>query len=144
MSLPETRLDHVAITVADLERSIAFYTDMLGCTVAGQLLLDDGDFKIVYLRSGDAVVELFAFRGSEARTRTDASDREGGFKHLAFTTSDVDALAARLRAADVPFTLHPMDAKGNVRIAFFRDPDGNLLEIVSGFPDVEPYRTGWA
>jgi catechol 2,3-dioxygenase-like lactoylglutathione lyase family enzyme len=87
VSLLATRLDHVAITVADLERSIAFYTEMLGCAVAGQLLLDDGDFKIVYLRSGDAVVELFAFRGSEA--------------------------------------------------------DGNLLEIVSGFPDVEPYRPGW-
>jgi hypothetical protein len=30
-----------------------------------------------------------------------------------------------------------------VRLAFFRDPDGNLLELVSGVPNVAPYEPGW-
>jgi catechol 2,3-dioxygenase-like lactoylglutathione lyase family enzyme len=140
---PTTRFDHVAITVHDMERAVGFYRDLLGFEVLGQLLLDDGNFKIVYLRLGEAHLELFAFRGAATETAVGVPDTVGGFKHLALQTSEVDAVAARLKAAGVTFTVEPMDAAGGVRLAFFRDPDGNLLELVSGVPDVAPYRPGW-
>jgi len=143
VSEPAIRFDHVAITVSDMERSVAFYRDLLGLEVAGQLLLRDNTFKIVYLRSGDAKVELFEFRGIEAETAVGLPDTVGGFKHLALQTDDVDAVAARLKTAGVTFTVEPKDASGGVRLAFFRDPDGNLLELVSGLPNVAPYRPGW-
>jgi catechol 2,3-dioxygenase-like lactoylglutathione lyase family enzyme len=138
------RLDHVAITVADMERSVAFYRDLLDFEVLGQLFLDDGGFKIVYLRSGAAHVELFAFRGAGSETAVGVPDTVGGFKHLALQTDDVDGVAARLKAAGVTFTIEPVDAVGGVRLAYFRDPDGNLLELVSRVPDVAPYRPGWS
>jgi catechol 2,3-dioxygenase-like lactoylglutathione lyase family enzyme len=143
--VPDTtiRFDHVAVTVHDMERSVDFYRDLLGFEVVGQLLLDDGTFKIVYLRSGGAHLELFAFRKAAVATPVGVSDSVGGFKHLALQTSEVDAVAARLEAAGVTFTVEPMDAAGGVRLAFFRDPDGNLLELVSGVPDVAPYHPGW-
>ena len=137
------RFDHVAITVRDMERSVGFYRDLLGFDVLGQLLLNEGTFKIVYLRSGGACVELFEFRDHDAETAVGVPDTVGGFKHVALQTDDVDAVAARLRAAGTVFTVEPTDAPGGVRLAFFRDPDGNLLELVSGLPNMTTYAPGW-
>ena len=143
-------LDHVAITVADMDRSLAFYAGLLGCEVLGQLLLDDGTFKLVYLRKGRALIELFAHRtvsaqpgSTDAPAAARAPDRVG-FEHLAFHSDDVDGVAAALAAAGVPFSVAPKDAAGDVRLAFFRDPDGNTLEVVSNLPEMEPYRSGWS
>jgi predicted enzyme related to lactoylglutathione lyase len=61
-------------------------------------------------------------------------DRQLGNRHLAFYVGDVDAEAARLHAAGVEFTIEPTDATGDVRLAFFFDPDGALLELLSGPP----------
>ena len=137
------RFDHIAITVRDMERSVRFYRDLLGFEVLGQLFLNEDTFKIVYLRSGGACIELFEFRDNDAETAVGVSDTVGGFKHVALQTDDVDAVAARLEAAGTVFTLEPTDAVGGVRLAFFRDPDGNLLELVSGVPNVAPYEPGW-
>jgi len=141
---PAIRFDHVAITVRHMERSVAFYRDLLGFEVLGQLLVDEGRQKLVYLRSGGAYVELFEFRDHDAETAVGVPDTVGGFKHLALQTDDVDAVAARLKAAGIEFTVEPLDAEGGVRLAFFRDPDGNLLEIVSGLPSLTAFEPGWA
>jgi catechol 2,3-dioxygenase-like lactoylglutathione lyase family enzyme len=126
-----------------MDRSVGFYRDLLGFDVLGQLFLNDGAFKIVYLRSGGACVELLEFRDQDAGTAAGGPDTVGGFKHVAHQTDDVDAVAARLKAVGTVFTLEPTDAVGGVRLAFFRDPDGNLLELVSGVPNVAPYEPGW-
>lgn len=143
-------LDHVAITVSDMDRSLAFYRGLLGCEVLGQLVLDEGTFKLVYLRRGAAYLELFAHRapagsGAEGASAADANAAAPptGFQHVAFHATDVDAAAATLEAAGVPFDQPPRDAPGGVRLAFVRDPDGNLVELVSNLPALQPYRPGW-
>jgi catechol 2,3-dioxygenase-like lactoylglutathione lyase family enzyme len=68
-------------------------------------------------------------------------DLQQGFRHVGFKVGDLDARADRVRAAGVPFHLEPLDAVGGVRIAFFTDPDGLLLEFVQG--DLE-YHTVWS
>lgn len=136
-------LDHIAITVQDMDRAVAFYRDVLGFEVLAQLVLAGGTFKLVYRQAGTGRIELFAFTEKGRRSDTQNRDHDPGFKHVAFSVDDVDAVAGRPKAPDVPFTVEPLDAPGGVRLAFFRDPDDNLLELVSNLPDMEPYRPGW-
>jgi catechol 2,3-dioxygenase-like lactoylglutathione lyase family enzyme len=101
----------VQIGVRDRERSRRFYEQAVGC-------LD-----------GFELVEL------ETVTPPGDDNLQEGPRHAAFRVDDADATAERLRAAGAEFTLEPFDAVGGVRIAFFRDPDGTLLEIVQGQAD---------
>jgi catechol 2,3-dioxygenase-like lactoylglutathione lyase family enzyme len=59
-------------------------------------------------------------------------DLQLGFRHVGFKVDRIDPRAAVLKSADVPFHLDPLDAEGGVRICFFYDPDGTLLELVEG------------
>lgn len=138
--MSKLRLDHPAITVKDLKRSIEFYRDILGFEVLGQMVQRNGTFKIVYLQAGDARIELFHFTEKGRDLDPTVTDLDLGFKHLGFRVDDVDAVAAELKAKGVEFTVEPKDSSsGGVRLAFFKDPDGNLLEIISGELNLEPF-----
>ena len=54
-------------------------------------------------------------------------------------------MAKRLKANNVEFTVEPkLASSGGVRLAFFKDPDGHLLEIVAGDLNLQPYQKGWS
>lgn len=116
----------VTISVSDLDRSVAFYRDLLGFPVlaraAAAAVLDAG---------GGQVLQLISAPAPRAGGWL-PDDLQIGLRHVGFKCRDTDATTARLKAADVPFTLDPLDATGGVRIAFFKDPDGTLLEVVQG------------
>ena len=134
------RYDHVAITVKDIQKSIAFYRDLLGCEVKGQLLLQDGNFRIVYLRSGNAVIELFDFKEKGKELPTENPDVDFGFKHICFAVEDVDSFTDSLKSNGVEFLVEPKTASTTpLRLAFFKDPDGNKIEITSGKLELLPY-----
>jgi catechol 2,3-dioxygenase-like lactoylglutathione lyase family enzyme len=59
-------------------------------------------------------------------------DRQVGVRHIGMKVSNVDDWAERLRSVGATFRVDPVDAVGNVRLAFFEDPDGANLEIVQG------------
>ena len=102
----------VEIGVRDLARAEHFYGELLG--------LADERVRLVEGERDDGWVD---------------DDRQLGNRHLAFYVGDVDAEAARLREAGVEFTVEPQDVTGDVRLAFFLDPDGTLLELLSGPPN---------
>ncbi len=134
---PSTGLafDHVTITVSSLDAAMAFYRDILGFKVLGQLYKDARhDFVITYLEAGGAVLELFSFSGATIPNPWDPDESALGLKHLGFHVDDVDIAAAGLRREDVRFIYEPADALGNVKTAFFADPDGNALELIDGVP----------
>jgi len=94
-------IDHIAIVVADLDATIAFYTQTLGFSEVYREIITDQGVEAVGLRTGDAVIELLrpldpaspiaAFRG-EAPTK---------LHHTAYRVRDIAAELARLKAAGV-------------------------------------------
>jgi catechol 2,3-dioxygenase-like lactoylglutathione lyase family enzyme len=127
-------LDHVAITVSDLDRALDFYRGLLGFRVLGYLDFPDDPrgFCITYLDTGHSILELFSFTAETRPSDAPTDDTHVGLRHLALRVTGLDALAGELQRAGVPFTLLPTDAVGGVRIAFFTDPDGTLIELVEG------------
>jgi catechol 2,3-dioxygenase-like lactoylglutathione lyase family enzyme len=105
-------LEYVEIGVSDIGRCARWYEEMLG------------------LRPGGDAIRLVAAGDGPSGWIDD--NRQRGVRHIDFKVADVDAHAERLRRAGVEFTIEPMDATGDVRISFFFDPDGTLLELVGG------------
>ena len=112
---------HVAIYTAHFERLRDFYVITLGLPVRGAF---EG-YNIVFVDAGTTAIEIVENHERQLR--------EGGWRHLALEVADVDAAYSELAAKGVPFHETPRDfplAAPKVRIAFFRDPDGNELELV--------------
>ena len=139
-------LDHVSVTCADLDRSLAFYHGVLGIPVRdrGELAgpeIDavlgvqgvDGAFADLELGEG-RTLELLEYRHPSGAPADSAVHRPGG-GHLALRVDDVDALAARLRHAGfAPGSAATLDEPGSfwhgARLLYVQDPDGAVVELI--------------
>ena len=117
----------VDLVVRDLNRSVDFYTRQLGLPDATV----SADERTAVLPAGPAVLRLHEAPGASDGGWV-PDDLQRGFRHIGFVVSDIDERAAALRAQGVRFRMDPKDAHGNVRIAFFYDPNGVLLEFIQG------------
>jgi catechol 2,3-dioxygenase-like lactoylglutathione lyase family enzyme len=118
----------VDVNVTDLDRSIDFYTRHLELPVIDTPQLEDDE---AWLDGGPVVIRLH--RPADAKpSRWVADDLQLGFRHFGFSVTGLDERVERLHEAGVRFHLEPLDATGNVRITFFFDPDGVLLEFIQG------------
>jgi glyoxylase I family protein len=114
---------HVALLTANFERIRDFYVNTLGLPVRGAF----PGRNIVFVEAGSTTIEIV-----ESLTR-DSGATAGGWDHLALEVPSVDAAYAELTALGIAFHVEPKDFPAeapSVRIAFFRDPDGNALELV--------------
>jgi len=119
-----TALDHLVLTVADVEATARFYAQVLGMAVArsdgGRVALEFGVQKI-NLHPAAAPYEPHAALATP------------GTGDICFvTTLDLDAIMRRLESAGVPIELGPIErsgARGPMDSIYFRDPDGNLIEV---------------
>jgi len=127
--------DHFAITVNDMKRSIEFYRDILGLSVLGKLVKENGIF--VYLKLGTDMIELFEF-DKKGKPYQAKELEDIGIQHLGLKVDSVDDVTEKLKKEDVKFTLEPRSIDG-VRLAFFEDPDGIFIEIIEGELDLLPY-----
>jgi catechol 2,3-dioxygenase-like lactoylglutathione lyase family enzyme len=118
---------HVAISTTDLARLRAFYVETLGLPVVGGF----PEHGIVFVQAGGIQIEIV---GEETPGDRPAEGFERrGWQHLAWEVADVDAAYADLTARGIAFRVPPEDFPPDapaLRIAFFEDPDGNLLELV--------------
>lgn len=125
------RLDHLVLRVADLERSIAFYRDVLGCAVERRR----DDLGLVHLRAGASQIDLVALDGTLGRQGGAGPAAEGrNLDHLCLRVEPFDAarIERHLRERGAP-PLGPVQsnfgADGQGPALYLRDPDGNVVEL---------------
>ena len=129
-ALEHGRLLHTMIRVRDLERSIDFYTRLLGMKLLRRKDYPSGKFTLVFVGYGDeaknAVVEL-----THNWDQTEPYELGTGFGHLAIGVADVYGTCERLESEGVPIPrpAGPMKHGGSV-IAFVEDPDGYKIELI--------------
>jgi lactoylglutathione lyase len=123
------RLLHTMIRVGDLDRSIAFYTDVLGMRLLRRKDYPDGKFTLAFVGYGDeaanSVIELTYNWG------VDQYDIGTGFGHIALEVDDVYRAADEIkqRGGRILREAGPMNA-GTTLIAFVADPDGYPIELI--------------
>lgn len=127
------RYTHTRLLVDDLQACLRFYRDVLGLPVALQA-------EDVYVEFDTGSVRL-ALYGRRMMAEVTGTPGEGGAVAgadrlvLCIAVDDVDAAYAELMTRGVPFVKAPHDRPlWALRVAHFRDPDGNLIEISQSIP----------
>jgi catechol 2,3-dioxygenase-like lactoylglutathione lyase family enzyme len=111
---------HVALFTRNFAEMEAFYTQTLGFPVTRRW----DDVAIIFIDVGSTTIELIGRDNAPA-----PNSEPGSFNHLALHVEDVDAAYEELVANGVKIKSAPASFK-EVRVCFFFDPDGNLLELV--------------
>jgi catechol 2,3-dioxygenase-like lactoylglutathione lyase family enzyme len=117
-------LNHIALPTADPERSARFYCDVLGFT---QTVRPAFSFRGTWLHRRDVGAMIHLIHDEAFRPRLDEPINSRS-NHLAMHVDDYDAAIAGLRAHGVEFVERVLPDY-NYRQVFFRDPDGNVLEL---------------
>ncbi len=123
------RLLHTMIRVGNLERSLAFYCELLGMKLLRRKDYPGGRFTLAFVGYGDesrhTVIEL------THNWDTDRYEIGDGFGHLALGVDDIYRTCEGLRAKGVPISREPGPMKhGSTVIAFIQDPDGYKIELI--------------
>jgi glyoxylase I family protein len=147
------RVDHVGVTVPDLDSAHDFFTRVLGCEYMYRLgpFQDSGhwmsehlgvDDRTVmrrlhfYRLGGQAIFEVFQYEAEDQRTTPPRNSDVGGH-HVALYVDDLDAAVESLRSAGVDVLGEPTASRGpseGQRWIYFRSPWGMQFELVS-YPD---------
>lgn len=123
------RILHTMLRVGDLERSIKFYTEVLGMKLLRQKDYPDGKFTLAFVGYGEekdnTVIEMTYNWG------VDSYDLGGGFGHIALEVDDVYKATEDIRnlGGKIIRDAGPMNA-GTTIIAFVEDPDGYQIELI--------------
>ena len=138
--------DHTGITVSNLERSLAFWRDVLGFELShtahqtGELAKEitgvaDAEIKLAVLKTpGGHKIELLEYLAPPDRKHADVRPCDVGHVHVALLVNDLDAILERIAAsnwkpAGKPQTLKTGPNAGK-RVVYVRDPDGATIEFM--------------
>jgi len=149
MSRNEFRIlsaDHTGITVSNLERSLAFWRDVLGFELShtayqtGELAqeitgVEGAEIKLAVLKTpGGHKIELLEYVAPADRKRANLRPCDVGSVHVALLVHDLDAVLERIaesdwKAAGKPQRLQSGPNAGK-RVVYVRDPDGTTIEFM--------------
>jgi catechol 2,3-dioxygenase-like lactoylglutathione lyase family enzyme len=145
MSFRIIAADHTGITVSNLERSLAFWRDVLGFELShrphqtGELASEitgvaGAEISIAVLKGYGHKIELLEYLAPADRKRIDLRPCDVGSVHVAFTVDSLDTIlgaisASGWKAAGRPQTITVGPNTGK-RVVYVRDPDGTTIEFM--------------
>lgn len=123
---------HTSIRTSNMNKSIDFYTKLMGLKLLGRREIPQNNAEIAFLQDPKAkgsTLELTFYRKQKEFIQADYENRL--FDHLAFEVENMQKTIATIRQnkvtiTDEPYTLGP----GGSTIAFIEDPDGTLIELI--------------
>ncbi len=137
--------NHTSFTVSDLDRSIAFFSEVLGFEMVNRAQRDPklissitgvpgADIEVAYIQGPGHRLELIQYHGPSERSQVDSRPCDSGFAHVAYDVDDVDAAVA----ASAPHQVLPIgevtviDKGPNAgrKVVYLRDPDGVTIEYI--------------
>jgi catechol 2,3-dioxygenase-like lactoylglutathione lyase family enzyme len=134
---------HVGVSVADIDRSIRFYRDVLemeqacpvfpfGGPLYDQIMaLPEAKGRMCVMAKGSLQLELFEFaQPRPAPKDPDYSVADCGLTHFGVEVADIEGAYARMVAAGVRFHAPVLQFQGGMKALYARDPDGNVFELV--------------
>lgn len=136
-------MNHVGISVANIDRSIEFYSELLGIEVSVAtkpfggieqetiLALRGASGKVATVRAPGIQIELFEF--SHPSPRISDPNRpvcDHGITHFCIEVTNIETEYQRLKAAGVAFHCPPINFRNIALATYGRDPDGNVFELV--------------
>jgi len=123
---------HTSIRVSNMDKSIDFYTRIMGLKLLSRREIPQNNAEIAFLQDPEgkgAKLELTLFRAQKKFIQAEYEDRL--FDHLAFEVKNMDETISKMRKEKVTITDEPfrLGAMGSL-IAFIEDPDGTLIELI--------------
>jgi glyoxylase I family protein len=115
-----TGIEHFAIASPNPRRLADYYVD----TLEFEITFEYAGNYFIQAKNG-ALIEIIPSEGD----RPESAVRTPGMRHIAISVTDFDAAYNQLKGQGVVFVGDPYEVQGN-RLAFFQDPDGNLLHLI--------------
>ena len=120
--------DHVNLKTRDMERAIAFYQDVIGLKLVRADRDDEGAIRFAAFRAGDELIDI------QPAADGDWDSEKTGLNHIALLIepADLDDVARRCRAMDIPITEGPVRRQGAYGMGhalYILDPDGHGIEL---------------
>jgi lactoylglutathione lyase len=122
---------HTSIRASNMERSIDFYSRLLGLKLQSRREIKETNAEIAFLQDPEGkgcMLELTFYRNQKKFVQPEYEERL--FDHLGFEVADMNKTLTTMRKENITITDEPFKLNANTTIAFIEDPDGTLIELI--------------
>ena len=124
------KIDHIEILPGNLERSLKFYTEILGFKVAWRFEPQNAPVsEIVFIELGGTQIEMFSSKEPPV-SPADGVERRAGLRRIGLLVEDMDKAIEYLKTKGVEISGAPRATREDLKIAEIKDPDGLAIELI--------------
>ncbi len=129
-------IDHIGIIVNDMQKSVEFYTDVLGFSISAKIEMEEAGLSALFVEKNGIKIELMRYKGKKIPTRSEVAKIKLGKSsipindHISFSVDDIEATTTELKGKGVVFNLEPIQLEGGIKLTSFKDPNGVLIELM--------------